>query len=103
SRPLERQLHTAVLSEAEALEIVLQRRLALQRRIDRSVVFVDLPELLAEAIEERVATDRQRVGDRDRPVRRRSVGADVAGVLEHATDTAGADVVGDGFELVLAL
>ena len=83
--PLERQLHARVLTEPEALEIVLQRRLALQRGIDERVVLVDLPELLAEAIEVRVATDSERVGDCHRSVRRRPVGAHVAGVLELAT------------------
>ena len=66
-------------------------------------MFVDLPELLAEPIEERVATDGKCVGDGDGSVGRRSVGADVARVLEHAAHTAGAHVVGDRLELVLAL
>ena len=98
--PFEWQLHSALETETEPLEVVLEGGLPLQRGIDRSVVLVHHPELLAEPVEERVAADRQRICDRDRTVRRGPLRANVGCVLELAPHAACADVVRNRLELV---
>ena len=101
--PFEGQLHAGVGTESEPLEIVLQRRLALQRRIDERIVLVHDPELLTESVEEGVAADCERVGHRHRAVRGRPLGAHVGGILELAANTGGANVLRDRLEHVDAL